>query len=231
MRPDGSEIRILDRPLKSFREVISGPSIIAVDMPIGLPALGGRAAENLVRPLLGKLSRSVFPIPSRRAVFCEIGPFANETERYAAHQRACQVAENTSSPPKRITMQAFGIFPKIREVDECLRTPPGAVGRVFEVHPEVAFWRLNGGKALTEPKKRNGKPHAPGIACRRQLLRIAGLTGDSLDAAPPKGAGVDDLLDALACVVVARRIYEKHAASFPQSPPPDEFGLPMAIWA
>jgi predicted RNase H-like nuclease len=105
---------ILDAPEK--------PSIIAVDVPIGLPECGGREAESAVRPMLGRLKRSVFPIPTRRAIFAELGPFEDQQARYAAHQRACAVAAATSKPSERITIQAFGLFQKIREVDALLRS-------------------------------------------------------------------------------------------------------------
>ncbi|MFZ1089563.1 MAG: DUF429 domain-containing protein [Xanthobacteraceae bacterium] len=48
---------------------------------------------------------------------------------------------------------------------------------------------------------------------------------------PPRGAGPDDLLDALACAAVARRIQAGEARPFPDPPERDSFGLPMAIWA
>jgi predicted RNase H-like nuclease len=52
-----------------------------------------------------------------------------------------------------------------------------------------------------------------------------------VNALPPKGAGPDDLLDALACAAIARRIHEGSARPFPDPPDRDAFGLPMAIWA
>ena len=51
--------------------------------------------------------------------------------------------------------------------------------RVFEVHPEVAFWRLNGERALHEPKKVKGRCYEPGTclaakpARRRRLCRAS----------------------------------------------------------
>ena len=41
----------------------------------------------------------------------------------------------------------------------------------------------------------------------------------------------DDLLDALACAAIARRIHAGLAKPFPDPPPVDRYGLPMAIWA
>jgi predicted RNase H-like nuclease len=123
------------------------------------------------------------------------------------------------------------IAPKIREIDACLRGDPAAAARCFEVHPEVAFWRLNGERALTEPKKIKGKPYGPGLDLRRGLLAAAGLPAALTEAAPPKGAAVDDLLDAMACAAIARRIHAGAAKPFPNPPPVDRYGLRMAIWA
>jgi predicted RNase H-like nuclease len=59
----------------------------------------------------------------------------------------------------------------------------------------------------------------------------AGFSESALTAVPPKGAAADDLLDALACAAVARRIHAGVAQPFPDPPPRDAFGLAMAIWA
>ena len=95
----------------------------------------------------------------------------------------------------------------------------------------MAFWRLNGERALGEPKKVKGRPYEPGLALRRGLLVDAGMPAAIACAAPPPGAAADDLLDALACATIARHIHAGLAQSFPHSFRRDEFGLPMAIWA
>jgi hypothetical protein len=41
----------------------------------------------------------------------------------------------------------------------------------------------------------------------------------------------DDLLDAATCAAIARRIHRGLARPFPDPPPTDAYGLPMAIWA
>lgn len=231
VRPSGKECE--PRIFAQFADILAAPekpSIIAVDVPIGLPECGGRAAENLVRPLLGQLYRSVFPMPSRRAVFAEVGPFADQQQLHAAHQRACAIAAATSNPPRRITIQAFGIFPKIQEVDAVVRSDAASRDRVYETHLELAFRQINGEQALDEPKKVKGRPYAPGLALRRQLLTRAGFPAAIIEAPPPHGASPDDLLDALACAFVARRISSGHARPFPQPPERDQFGLPMAMW-
>src|SRR3712207_5122952 len=123
------------------------PAVIAVDMPIGLPERtegSGRQPEQLIRPLLGQRQSSVFAIPSRRAV---------EAEDYGD---ACAIAAATSEPPRKVSRQGFAIFPKIREIDALLRARPDLVTCIYEVHPELAFWTLNGRKALDQPKKVKG---------------------------------------------------------------------------
>lgn len=216
----GDEIRIEVVP--HFADMLTRAALIAVDIPIGLPERvghGGRAAENAVRPLLGARQSSVFSVPSRRAVYAE------------SYAQACGAALETSDPPRRVSKQLFHIAPKIRDVDTALRGDPAAGGRVFEVHPELAFWRLNGERALDEPKKVKGRCYEPGLALRRALLIGGGLPLEVVNAAPPKGAGPDDLLDALACLWVAQRLERGEARPFPDPPPRDPFGLPMAIWA
>lgn len=195
---------------------------IAIDMPIGLPARtgpGGRAAENAVRPLLGARQSSVFSVPSRAAIAA------------TDYRAACETALASSDPPRKVSKQLFNIAPKIREVDAILRADAQLAARVFEVHPELAFWRLNGERPLTEPKKVRSRCYEPGLNLRRGLLVAAGLPAASVNAAPPKGAGPDDLLDALACAAVARRLHAGTARPFPDPPERDTYGLPMAIWA
>ena len=55
---------------------------------------------------------------------------------------ACRIAFASSEPPRKVSKQLFMLAPKIREVDALLRDYAALAGRVFEVHPEVAFWRL-----------------------------------------------------------------------------------------
>ncbi|HXW25620.1 MAG TPA: DUF429 domain-containing protein [Xanthobacteraceae bacterium] len=218
VRAAGGEVRT--RIVPHFAAIASAPeapAVVAVDMPIGLPARigpGGRGPERAVRTLLGRRQSSVFPVPSRAAVYAPSYP------------NACRIALTTSDPPRKVQKQLFMIAPKIREVDGALRADAALAARVFETHPEVAFWRLNGERALAYPKKVK-----PGLALRRRLLIAAGFAAAAVKAAPPKGAGADDLLDALACAAIARRIHAGAARSFPDAPQRDDYGLPMAIWA
>lgn len=220
----------------SFLELVESlpdDAVLAVDMPIGLPertGKGGRGPETLVRRHLGERQSSVFSIPSRSAVYAEPGPFGTLEEWYAAHRRASAVARATSDPPKAISIQAFGIFSKIREIDGLLVARPELGTRIVESHPEAAFWRLNGGQAMRLPKKVKGRINPAGMEERKALLATCGYPRAFLEQAPPKGAGQDDFLDAAAVALVAARRARGEAIPFPDPPLVDERGIPLAIW-
>ena len=222
-RADLSEVRVrLVSRIIDVAAAPEAPQVITIDIPIGLPeraSYGGRAAENAVRRLLGARQSSVFSVPSRAAIAAQ------------DYREACRIALATSEPPRKVSKQLFMLAPKIREVDAALRADARFSQRVFEVHPEVAFWRLNCEAALSEPKKVKSRPYEPGLALRRQLLIKAGVPAAAVNAVPPKGAGPDDLIDALACAAIAQRIYSGEARPFPEPPERDAFGLTMAIWA
>ncbi len=225
-RPGEVRVRVVPR-LVDVVDAPESPLVVAVDVPIGLPDRivgAGRGPEALVRPRLGPLRRSVFSIPSRAAVYAETGPWGSQGERIAAFKRACAVARGTSEPPSAFSIQAFGILPKIREADALLRARPALQARLFEVHPELAFRTLNG-EPLGDPKKT-----PEGLRVRRSLLAARGIPREACEMRPPRGADPDDLLDALADLVVAGRILEGAGRPLPDPPGRDGHGIPVAIW-
>jgi threonine dehydratase len=210
----------------TFAELLQLPSLpglIAVDMPIGLPDAvgpGGRGPEAELRQHLGGRSSSVFSIPSRSAVYAE------------TFEEACARSLETSEPPRKISIQAYHLFPKVRQIDEILREQPGLASIVRECHPEGAFMVMNDRVPLEEPKKMKSAIHEPGIAQRKHLLMgVAGFTAEFLDQKTPRGVGVDDFLDACACAWVAQKMARGTAESYPVQPERDSFGIPIAIWA
>ena len=210
-----------------------GDAVVAVDMPIGLPDFttkGGRGPEMLVRPLLGQRQSSVFSIPSRAAVHAETADFTDLETWYAAHRRSSEVAMRTSEPPRGVSIQAFGIFSKIREIDALMMARTDLRERVIESHPEVAFWRLNGGQAMSLPKKIKGRVNPDGMEERKSLLARVGHDRSFLDQAPPRGAAADEFLDACAMMLIAERHRRGQTTSFPSPPGRDINGIPVAIW-
>lgn len=193
---------------------------ILVDVPIGLPSRsqGRRECDEAAKDFLKRRQRSVFYTPVREAVY----------ETNLEHAKEVNEAAGYS-----IQNQAWGIVPRIREVDEFLDERPTARDRVRESHPEVCFHAL-AGDPLEHSK------HTPeGVRERRGILadedpRTAALVDDLAEEFTTPGyapmvGGVDDVLDALVAAVTARRD-EDDLASLPDGPTPtDERGLPMEI--
>jgi predicted RNase H-like nuclease len=157
-------------------------------------------------------------MPSRAAV---------EAQTFEA---CCRIAELTSDPPRRVSKQAFHLFPRVREIDAALRADAALAQRVFECHPEGAF-RFMRGAPLTLPKKVKSKVHVPGLSERRALLMAEGYPPAVLDGPLPRGVGRDDLHDALAASWTAARIARGEAKCFPDVPGRDRYGLEVAIRA
>jgi predicted RNase H-like nuclease len=197
----------------------AAPSVIAIDTPIGLPERvgpGGRGPERHARAVLCPRQSSVFSIPARAAVMAE------------DYREAGRLALETSKPPRKVSRQAFGLFPKIRALDALMT--PDLEDRIFESHPELAFRQLNGGAPMSLPKKVKNVAHPPGLDERRALLVRHGYSPAFLER-PARGAGMDDLLDAAVLALVARRIHRGEAECFPPVPDRDGRGLRMAIFA
>ncbi|MAY62705.1 MAG: hypothetical protein CML29_10875 [Rhizobiales bacterium] len=195
-------------------------TIVAVDMPIGLPARvtgGGRGPEQAIRPFLGQRQSSVFSIPARSAV---------EATDYRA---ACEASLATSDPPRKVSKQAFHLFPKILEIDSCLRADEELRARVIECHPEFSFCVLNRMRPMETPKKIKGRVNPEGIAERVALLTSLGFTADFFRNPAPRGVAADDRLDAAVNLMIAARHRDGQTRTWPEVPGRDIYGIPTAI--
>lgn len=206
---NGIDSSLETKTFASFKDILvldPFPDVIAIDIPIGLldnEGKGGRACDRQARRLLGPpRSSSVFSPPVRSA----LGAMGYDEARRLG-----------------LTRQAFGILPKIREVDE--QMTPELHKRIFEVHPELSFREMNG-----RPMSHN-KKGSQGRVDRIQLLEnnLSGFSKRSLEDRP-EGVGADDLLDACAAGWTALRIVKCEAVRFPSDPPRDQKGLRMEIW-
>ncbi|SCK38013.1 Predicted nuclease (RNAse H fold) [Streptomyces sp. WMMB 322] len=193
--------------LRDILDATLRAEVVAVDMPLGLVSHGWRKADTEAKAVLGPRANSVFRVPPQQ-VWLE--------NHYEAANRRCQ--ELTGSG---LSQQTWGLAAKLRAANECLESDGG---RLYEVHPEVSFWALNG-KAPLPHKKTSWE----GQMTRRALLRKAGVVlPDDLGLAgrvPP-----DDVLDAAAAAWSAHRIAKQDAFCLPDPPQLDRRGRPIAIW-
>jgi predicted RNase H-like nuclease len=190
------------------------PKVVAVDVPIGLPDSGARKCDKEARTLLGPRRSSVFPAPIRPILTARLHPEASTLRRQIEG--------------KGVSLRAWAIVPKIIEVDCFLRTHARAREVVREVHPEVSFLFLNGGRPMIYPKTT-----AVGRAERLSILRTWGgsLVDDAMAWRTGVGCKADDMLDALVALWTAERIARGAAISIPAEPPVDKCGLRMEIMA
>lgn len=123
--------------------------------------------------------------------------------------------------------QAWGIFPKVREVDDLMQARPGSRRIVREVHPEVSFWSWRGGVPMAHRKKsRDGRKE-------REILATQWLGPDVVSLGRgnhrTKQLATDDILDAIAALWTAGRILDGSAKTLPVDPDRDVTGIPMEI--
>jgi predicted RNase H-like nuclease len=145
------------------------------------------------------------------------------------YEDACRLALETSDPPRKVSRQGFHLFPKVRELDALLDASNQT--RVFEVHAEVAFWRLNGEAPMPTAKRVSGVPAREGLAERIALLERHGYPPGWFERDRPPGVPLVDVVDAAAIALVARRCAAGTARPFPDPPDVDSRGLRIAIWA
>ncbi len=190
------------------------PEIVAIDIPIGLPEAGSRACDLAARARLGPArGRSVFPAPIRAALGA------------SDYAEACETTRRADG--RRVSRQAWNLFPKIREVDRLLAEHPAARAAFREVHPELSFLVWNGGEPMAFAKKR------PQGRTERLRLVESWLGPDLLARArggePRRWLADDDIVDAAAALYTAHRIAAGEAETLPAEPVLDAAGLPMEI--
>ncbi len=197
-----------------WRGVRDAPRIL-IDIPIGLRDRGSaeRACDPAARRLLGRpRSSSVFRPPCRAVLGT------------ASYADACRVSRRWTG--LALSRQAWGIVPRIREIDLLLAETPSARRRLHEAHPELCLWALAGGAPM-----RAAKRTPAGYRERVRLLRrLEPRTGAILRFAERElrrsDAARDDVVDALALAVSA---LQPRLDRVPARPERDGRGLPMQI--
>jgi len=179
--------------------------VIGIDIPIGLPEAGTRAADLEAQRFLGARRSSVFVVPSSAVLVA------------ASYAEAREAARRMKEPGP--SAQAYALRRKILEVAE----DAAKDDRIVEVHPEVSF------RAMAGADLRFGKKTWNGVGERRRLLSAHGI--EIPETLPDVTRGtVDDVVDAAAAAWTADRVARGVAATLPTAPPVDRGGRRMAIW-
>jgi predicted RNase H-like nuclease len=210
--------RVLEH-LSEVCDLPENPQVIAIDIPIGLLSAarrGGRECDQIARSMLRHPRASSVVSPPVRAAL-----------RHKVYSLALAENRRSSTDNIGISQQCFGLFEKIREVDEWIDTHKQKLVR--EVHPELCFYEMDGGRPM-----RYGKRDARGLQQRRALLYGAGFRNmieNALAQTRRSEVGEDDILDACAASWTAARILNNTGSVIPDSDAVlDSKVLRMQMW-
>lgn len=191
---------------------------IFVDIPIGLPdaRLKERECDLMARKKLGQpRGSSVFPAPVRAA----LGAKNYEEAKQRSHKEI----------GKELSIAAFCILPKIREVDKLLRSAEKARRVVREVHPEVCFWAFADRPMKFSKTKEKQKAYEERLAVLESVRPSARKEMEEiLKQFRRKDVARDDAVDAMAAAITAAA-RKRNLRTLPPRPPKDSKGLPMEM--
>lgn len=161
---------------------------VLIDIPIGLSSKNfSRTVDAKARAYLGQRKSSIFSPPCREAIY--------------AHNYKDALNINKGICGKGISIQAYNISQKIKEIDEWTDTKPEAI-KIFEAHPELCFKTLNLNQDLEFSKHVKA-----GIAERLNILlqtddSLKVIYEDLLKEYKRSQLKRDDILDAMALYLI-----------------------------
>lgn len=184
-----------------------------IDMVIGFPSGDAHIRPDMAaRSLIPGRTSTIFPVPSRQAVYMN-----SESE---------QIEENKKALGKGLAKQSMALIPKMRELDSFFNTEPQYKNVIKESHPEVCFARLNGSVVMTK------KSQFGGMNERVHILKkyIPELDNDIiLTKAKELKCNADDIVDAICLAVTANLNYQGKGETIPVEPMIDDNGLIMRM--
>jgi predicted RNase H-like nuclease len=195
--------------LRQIPEVLGAIDLLALDIPIGLPADGTdwpRPADPAARAFIGPRRSSVFTAPPRPV--------------YEAPSYASANALHRKLTTKGLSRQSWALRAKILEAEAFIADHPNTI----EVHPEVCFRAMKGEPLEFSKKTWNGQMQ------RRALLATQSIDlPDQLDA-PTGKTPPDDLLDAAAAAWSAWRCERGRGEALPESDSESTLSSRGLIW-
>ena len=184
-----------------------------IDMAVGLRDNAQQQRPDLAaKKELGPRASTVFPVPSRSAVYAD----KEEDQKQA----------NIMAFGKSLAKQSIAIIPKIKELDIFLDEHPEYRNRILESHPEMDFLRLNGSVVRSRKKEYTG-------FMERESILLEYLDEDSLgwmrESAKSFRCNPDDIMDAACLAVTAALHAHGLTETIPEEPERDSKGLEMKL--
>lgn len=194
------------------------PDRVLIDMAIGLPySCDDLRPDDEARKFLGRKGSSIFPIPSKAAVYAD-----GEEKQKEANQTALG---------KSLSKQSIAIIPKLRQLDSFMINHPEYQDKISESHPEVCFACLAGSPLLSNKKEFLGLTERTAVmasflpdATMELILR----TVEEMKQAHVKCAA-DDLADAICLALTACLDQQGKTRTIPEKPESNRDGLLMRM--
>ncbi|MCI0401030.1 MAG: DUF429 domain-containing protein [Gammaproteobacteria bacterium] len=201
---------------KALGAVAAASRVTLIDVPIGLRDAGceERLCDKVARRALGPRASSVFPAPARATL--------------AAEDYTQAKGINREVLGRGLSLQSWAITPKIREIDDLLRSPGGLRNLVREVHPEVCFWGLNGKRPMAHNKKKRAGREERVERMTKILPETSSIIACVARIYHRRDVAWDDILDALVAAITAK-LGAGRLQTLPAKPATDAFGLPMEM--
>ena len=193
------------RVYSSFIEVLDERpsfSVIVVNAPVGIvenSQAGVRTCDREARALLGRRGSAVHNAPTR-----------------------AQLVGGDQSAGERLDAVSATLLPRYREVAS--EMSPYRQRVVYEGHPELSFYQLNGNKPVHRSKKIEA-----GRLERRTLLERKMPGVDKILDSELKRVPLKHLLDVAALLWTARRVFGHAAIRLPSDAEWDSEGLRMEM--
>jgi predicted RNase H-like nuclease len=190
---------------------------IFIDIPVGIPeeSYTRECDEQLRKELGSDYQSSVFNPPVRPALYAP------------TYAEAC--IQSYSVTDKKVSLQAWNISDKIKQVDQLIQQNATFTEKVYESHPELLFRILNGWESVQQSKQtRKGMKH------RLNLLKSVREDSESIyrelkENFRRKEVGEDDIVDAMVLAHFAHQSEQNEICQLPENPSADSKGITMAI--
>lgn len=208
VRLDAGEVTAVhsDAALTGILAAAPDAAVVAIDIPLGLPADTTRVCDVEARALLrGVRPSSVFATPPR--VVLEAPDYTTARAIAARHWS------------RGVSAQAYNLGPRILEADAIAE----ADSRLIEAHPELSFAEMAGAPVAEHKKSWDGL-HQRLLLLRRHGIELPQVLGPGAGGVP-----ADDIVDAAAAAWTAERHRMGEAVPVPD-PPEAADGRRMAIW-
>lgn len=204
--------------IKTIDEIaseIGNETMVFIDMPIGLTdAPEGRICELEAKQSMPSQYRSsIFLCPCKSAVYATDYAEANSIQR--------------TITGKGLSIQAWNITKKIRELDDAVKSGVIPQKQFFESHPEMCFSVLNNSYPIHKKKTAEGFNERLGIISK--YISGSSVIEQFLTDTKRKDVAKDDVLDAVCLAISARLSHEHGQIIYPSQDQSSDKGFLMKI--